>query len=224
MQELFLVEATKYNVFPLDNSFTARALTPRPSATAGRTVFTYSGESSGLPYSDAPDITGKSYSITAEVDIPPGGAEGMINTLGGRGGGHGLYLLKGKPIFVYNFFDLERSRWEGQTALAPGKHTIVFDFKYDGPGFGKGGTGVLSVDGKEVASKTIPHTIPFVETIYETFDVGVDTRTGVDDNDYQPPFRFTGNVNKLTVKLTPLKAAEEQHLQQQIQDTRNKAQ
>ena len=113
----------------------------------------------------------------------------MINTLGGRFGGYGLYLLKGKPVFTYNLLDLERFRWEGPQALTPGKHTIVFDFKYDGPGFGKGGTGVLSVDGKEVANKTIPHTIPFVVTVDESFDVGVDTRTGVDDNDYQPPFR-----------------------------------
>jgi arylsulfatase len=233
LQEQFLVEATKYNVFPLDNSFTARALRPRPSATAGRTVFTYSGVSSGLPYSDAPDITGKSFSITAEVEIPAGrplgisgpeSAEGMINTLGGRGGGHGLYLLKGKPVFVYNFFDVERTRFEGSEALTPGKHTIVFDFKYDGPGFGKGGTGVLSVDGQTVASKTIPHTIPFVETIYETFDVGVDTRTGVDDNDYQPPFRFTGTIDKLTIKLVPMKATEEKRLQENIQHARNRAQ
>ena len=224
MKELFLVEAQKYDVFPLDNSFLTRAGAPRPSLTAGRTVFTYSGESSGLPASNAPDITGKSYSITAEVDIPQGGAEGMINTLGGRMGGHGLYLLKGKPVFVYNFFNLERFRWEGEAALTPGKHTVVFDFKYDGPGFGKGGTGVLSVDGKEVASKTIPHTTPFVETIDETFDIGVDTRTGVDDTDYQLPFRFTGKVDKLTVKLVPLKAAEEKLLQQKAQDTRNKAQ
>jgi arylsulfatase len=100
----------------------------------------------------------------------------------------------------------------------------VFDFKYDGPGFGKGGTGVLSVDDKEVASKTIPHTIPFVETIDETFDVGVDTRTGVDDTDYQPPFRFSGKVDKLTVKLVPLKATEEKLLQQKAQETKNKAQ
>ena len=224
MKELFLVEAQKYNVFPLDNSFATRAAAPRPSSTAGRTVFTYSGKSSGLPYSSAPDITGKSYSVTAEVEIPQGGAEGMINTLGGRAGGHGLYLLKGKPVFVYNFFDLERFRWEGQAALTPGKHTVMFDFKYDGPGFGKGGTGVLSVDGKEVARKTIPHTIPFVETIDETFDVGVDTRTGVDDNDYQPPFRFTGKLNKLTINLIPLKAAEEEHLQQEIQGAKNRAQ
>jgi arylsulfatase A-like enzyme len=224
MKELFLVTAQKYSVFPLDNSFLTRAATPRPSATAGRTVFTYSGESSGLPYSSAPDIAGKSYSITAEIEIPQGGAEGMINTLGGRGGGHGLYLLKGKPVFVYNFFNVERFRWESPAALAPGKHTVVFDFKYDGPGFGKGGTGVLSVDGKEVASSTIPHTIPFVETIYETFDVGVDTRTGVDDNDYQPPFRFTGKIDKLTVKLVPMKAAEQKLHQQKVQETTNKAQ
>lgn len=148
----------------------------------------------------------------------------MINTLGGRGGGHGLYLLKGKPVFVYNFFNVERFRWESPAALAPGKHTVVFDFKYDGPGFGKGGTGVLSVDGKEVASRTIPHTIPFVETIYETFDVGVDTRTGVDDKDYQPPFRFTGKIDKLTVKLVPLSAAEEKLHKQKVQETINKAQ
>ena len=224
MKELFLVEAEKYNVFPLDNSFSARAATPRPSSTAGRTVFTYSGESSGLPYSDAPDITAKSYSITADVDIPQGGAEGMINTLGGRAGGHGLYLLKGKPVFVYNFFDLERFRWEGPAALTPGKHTVMFDFKYDGPGFGKGGTGVLSVDGNAVASKTIPHSMPFLETIDETFDVGVDTRTGVDDEDYQPPYRFTGKIDKLTVKLVPLNAAEEKLLHQKVQDTKNKAQ
>ena len=100
----------------------------------------------------------------------------------------------------------------------------MFDFKYDGPGFAKGGTGVLSVDGKEVANKTIPHTMPFLETIDETFDVGVDTRTGVEDKDYQPPYRFTGKVDKLTVKLVPLNAAEEKLYQQKVQGTINKAQ
>jgi hypothetical protein len=91
----------------------------------------------------------KDYKITAEVTIPAGGAEGMIVTLGGRFSGYGLYLLKGKPVFVYNMLDLKRYRWEAGvgardwlgSALKPGKHTIVFDFKYDGPGFGKGGTG-----------------------------------------------------------------------------------
>jgi arylsulfatase A-like enzyme len=203
MQELFLVEASKYNVFPLDNSVVQRALLPRPSSTAGRNVFTYSGEMSGLPDSATPNILSRSYTITAEIDVPQGGGDGMIVTEGGRFGGFGLYLLKGKPVFLYNLLDLERFRWEGQQALAPGKHTVVFDFTYDGPGFGKSGTGVLKVDDKEVASKKVPHTIPFLMTIDETFDVGVDTRTGVEDKDYQMPFRFTGKLNKVTFKLGP---------------------
>ena len=207
MQELFLVEATKYNVFPLDNSVLPRIIAPRPSATAGRNVFTYAGEVSGLPDSDAPSILNKSYTVTADVEIPQGGAEGMLATLGGRFGGYGFYLLKGKPVFLYNFLDLERFRWEGQQALAPGKHTLVFDFKYDGPGFGKGGTGVLGVDDKDVATRKVPHTIPFIMAIDETFDVGVDTRTPVDDKDYQVPFRFTGKLDKLTIKLFPPKMA-----------------
>ena len=133
-------------------------------------------------------------------------------------------MLKGKPVFTYNLLGLERFRWEGPQAITPGKHTILFDFKYDGPGLAKGGTGVMSVDGKEVARKTIPHTVPALFTIDEPFDVGVDTRTGVDDKDYQPPFRFSGKIDKLTVKLVPLKAAEEKLLQQKAQETKNKAQ
>ncbi len=207
MQEAFLVEATKYNVFPLDNSVLPRLLAPRPSATAGRTVFTYSGEMAGLPMSDAPSILNRSYTITAEVEVPQD-CEGMIVTLGGRFGGYGLYLLKGKPVFTYNALDLVRFRWEGPEALAPGKHTIVFDFTYDGPGFGKGGTGVFKVDDKEVAGKKVPHTIPFLMTIDETFDIGSDLRTPVDDKDYQVPFRFTGKIAKLTIKLGPEQLAE----------------
>jgi arylsulfatase A-like enzyme len=223
LQELFMVEATKYNVFPLDNSVLPRIIAPRPSATAGRNTFTYTGEISGLPESDAPSILNRSYTITAEVDIPGSAgstvgragsqdsSEGMIVTEGGRFGGYGLYLLKGKPVFVYNFLDLERFRWEGQDALAPGKHTVVFDFKYDGPGFGKGGTGVLKVDDKEVATRKIPHTIPFIIAVEETFDVGVDTRTGVEDKDYQVPFRFTGKLDKLTFKLAPVQLTRDEH-------------
>lgn len=209
LQELFLVEATKYNVFPLDNLVLTRLVTPRPSATAGRTQFTYSGEMAGMPIGDAPSILNKSYTISADVEVPQGGGEGMLATLGGRFGGYGLYLLKGKPVFTYNFVDLERFRWEGQQALTPGKHSIVFDFTYEGPGYGKGGTGVLRVDDKEVASRKVPHTIPFLMAIDETFDV--DTRTGVDDNDYQVPFRFTGKLAKLTFKLGPTQLTSDDH-------------
>jgi arylsulfatase len=197
------VEATKYNVFPLDNSVLTRLIAARPSATAGRTVFTYSGEMPGLPVSDAPSLLNRSYNITAEVEVPQGGAEGMFCTLGGRFAGYGFYLLKGKPVFLYNLVDLERFRWEGKNALTPGQHTISFDFTYDGPGPGKGGTGILKVDGQEIDSHKIPHTIPFIMAVDETFDVGMDTRTGVEDHDYQVPFRFTGKLVKLTFKLGP---------------------
>ena len=210
LQALFLSEAAKYNVFPLDNSVLTRAITPRPSATAGRTVITYTGPNAGIPVGNAPSILNKDYTITANVTIPKRGAEGMIVTMGGRFGGYALYLLKGKPVFVYNLLDLERYRWEGGVggedwlgdSLSPGKHTIVFDFKYAGPGPAKGGTGVLMVDGKELSRKTIEHTIPFLMSIDESFDIGSDTRTAVDDS-YKLPFQFTGSIDKLTFKLGP---------------------
>ena len=217
LQELFYAEAKKYNVLPLDNSTLARWNTPRPSLTAGRTEFTYSGELTGVPGSAAPDIKNKSYTITAEVEIPKGGAEGMIVTEGGRFGGYGLFLSKGvadirkgKVVFLYNLLDLKRTMWEGPE-LKPGKHTIVFDFKSDGPGLGKGGTGVLSVDGKEVARNSMEHTIPVTFPEDETFDVGQDTRTGVAlvKYRYDPPFKFTGKINKLTFKLEPERQAKQ---------------
>ena len=231
MQALFLSEAKKYQVLPLDNSILPRLLTPRPSATAGQTVFTYTGEKAGIPVGNAPGILDKDYTITAEITVPEGGAEGMIVTLGGRFGGYGLFLQKGKPVFVYNLLDLERFRWEGGVgaivgedlfgkALKTGKHTIVFDFKYDGPGPGKGGTGVLSVDGKELDRKTIKHTIPILMSIDETFDVGLDTRTGVDGS-YELPFKFTGTIDKLTFKLGPsqMTAAEQKAAADHIKRT-----
>jgi hypothetical protein len=226
LQELFLVQAQKYQVFPLDNVILPRMVTSRPSTTAGRTEFTYTGEISGIPDGSAPSILNKSYSINAEIEVPQDGGDGMINTLGGRFGGYGLYLLKGKPVFTYNLLGLERFRWEGKEALTPGKHTVLFDFKYDGPGMAKGGTGVLSVDGKEVDNKKIPHSTPAIMTIDESFDVGVDTRTPVDDADYQVPFRFTGKIDKLTIKLDePKRTAQQQDLiNQKIQVARNNAQ
>ena len=95
-------------------------MTPRPSTTAGRTVFTYSGENAGIPVANAPSILDKDYTITAEVTIPEGGAEGMIVTLGGRFGGYGLYLLHGKPVFDYNLLNLQQYRWEGGVGARDG--------------------------------------------------------------------------------------------------------
>jgi arylsulfatase A-like enzyme len=219
MQDLFYAEARKYDVLPLDNSTLARFTTPRPSLTAGQTVFTYSGELTGVPASAAPDILDKSYTITAEVEIPKGGAEGMIVTQGGRFGGYGLFLSKGvagirrgKVVFLYNLLDLKRTIWAGPE-LKAGKHTIIFDFKYDGPGLGKGGTGVLSVDGQEVARNSMEHTTPIMFPEDEDFDVGQDTRTGVAlaEYRYDVPFKFTGKIDKLTFKLEPQQDANAKH-------------
>jgi arylsulfatase A-like enzyme len=216
MQDLFYAEVKRYNVLPLDNTTLARWNTPRPSLTAGRTVFEYSGELSGVPGAAAPSIKNKSYTITAEVEIPEGGAEGMIVTQGGRFGGYGLFLSKGefgvgrgKIVFLYNLLDLKRTTWEGPE-LGAGKHTIIFDFKSDAPGLGKGGTGVLTVDGKEVARNSMEHTTPITFPEDETFDVGMDTRTGVAllEYRYDPPFKFTGKINKLTFRLEAEKETE----------------
>ena len=230
LQDLFWIEASKYQVLPLDASVATRVIAPKPSLAAGRSTFIYTSELTGLPPGDAPSLLNTSYVMTAEIEIPQAGAEGMLNTTGGRFGGYGFYLLKNKPVFLWNLLDLKRVRWEGQDALAPGKHTLEFDFKYDGLGFatlafnsvsgiGQGGTGVLKVDGKEVASQKLEHTIPVLLQWDETFDVGADTGTPVDDQDYQVPFRFTGKLDKLTIaidrpQLTP---ADEQKLMEAMQ-------
>ena len=223
MQDIFYAEAKKYDVLPLDNTSLARWNAPKPNLTAGRKVFTYSGVLTGVPNSGAPSILNKSYTITAEVEIPEGGAEGMIVTDGGRFGGYGLFLSKGelgigrgKPVFLYNLLDLKRTTWAGPE-LGAGKHTIVFDFKSDGPGLGKGGTGVLYVDGKEVARNSMEHTTPITFPEDETFDIGQDTRTGVAmlEYRYDVPFKFTGKINKVTFNLGPeqLTAKEREEMQ-----------
>ncbi|HSQ99744.1 MAG TPA: arylsulfatase [Sphingomicrobium sp.] len=230
MQALFMAEAAKYQVLPLDNSVLPRLLTPRPSGTAGRTVFTYHGENVGIPVGNAPSLLNKDYTITAEITIPKEGADGMIATMGGRFGGYGLYLQKGKPVFVYNLLNLERYRFEGGVgtadwlgkSLKAGRHTIIFDFKYDGPGLGKGGTGVLTVDGKVLAEQKMEHTIPFLMALDESFDIGMDTRTPVDES-YKLPFKFTGTINALTYKLGPeqLTEADREAMQQAVAAARD---
>jgi arylsulfatase len=236
MKGVFLNEAKKYQVLPLDASCATRVVAPRPNITAGRSEFVYTKPMTGLPQGDSPVLLNCSYNITADVNVPEGGAEGMILTSGGRFGGYGFYLLKGKPVFLWNLVGYKRVRWEAPDALAPGQHTLEFDFKYEGLGFGtlafnkmsgigQGGTGVLKVDGKEVATQRMAHTIPLLLQWDETFDIGSDTGTPVDDEDYQVPFKFTGKLNKLTVKverpeLTPadIKRLEETAREKAISD------
>ena len=219
LQELFWKEAEKYQVLPLDATLVERLITPRPSVTAGRNVFTWTRPLTGTPNGDAPSVLNTSYNFKAEIEVPQGGAEGMLITQGGRFAGYGFYLLKGKPVFLWNLLDLKRIRWEGPEALSPGKHVLEFDFKYDGLGMGtlafnsasgiaQGGTGVLKVDGQEVATQKMEHTLPFILEWDENLDVGSDTGTPVADQDYQSPFAFTGKIDKITLtidrpKLTP---------------------
>ena len=228
LQDMFWVEAQKYQVLPLDNTLVDRLITPRPSITAGRNTFTWTRPLTGTPNGDAPSVLNASYTFTAEIEVPEGGAEGMIITQGGRFGGYGFYLLKNKPVFLWNLVDFKRIRWQGPE-LKPGKHTLEFDFKYDGmgpgtmafgsfAGVGAGGTGVLKVDGKTVATEQMKHTLPFILQWDENLDVGADTGAPVDDADYQVPFAFTGKLEKVTLtidrpKLSPediekLKAAQ----------------
>jgi arylsulfatase len=212
MKALFAEEARKYNVLPLDASVATRLVAPRPNITAGRTEFVYTLPMVGLPQGDSPLLLNCSYTVTANITVPQGGAEGMILTSGGRFGGYGFYLLKGKPVWLWNLVDLKRIRWEGKDALTPGEHTIEFDFKYEGmgagtlafnnmSGIGQPGTGTLKVDGKVVATEKMPHTIPLILQWDESFDIGSDTLTSVNDADYQPPFTLTAKLNKLTVKM-----------------------
>jgi arylsulfatase len=212
LKELFWQEAKKYQVLPIDDSYLARIITPRPSLTAGRSNFSWTRPLTGIPAGDAPSVLNSSYTFNAAVEIPEHGAEGMLITQGGRFGGYGFYVLKGKPVFVWNLLGLKKIKWAGAEALAPGKHLLEFDFKYAGmgmgtlafgsfAGIGQGGTGVLKVDGKEVAKEKMERTIPFMLPIDESLDIGSDTLTGVNDEDYKPPFTFTGKVDKITLAI-----------------------
>ncbi|MCK1276018.1 arylsulfatase [Bradyrhizobium sp. 61] len=205
MQQRFIMEAEKYRVFPLDTNALGRFVsTAKPNYASGRTVFTYSGELSNVPFpavGGAPSVLNRTYTITADVTIPQGGAEGMLVTDGGHFGGYGFYLLKGRPVFTWNLLQLAIVKWQGKEALAPGKHTLEFDWKPEGPGLGKGGTGTLKVDGKVTDSHPMPRSVAVRLPWTETFNVGLDTGTPVDDQDYQVPFRFTGTIDKLTMKL-----------------------
>jgi arylsulfatase A-like enzyme len=221
MKELMFAEFAKYQVLPLDASVATRLVLPRPDLAGGRLVYTYSGVPiTGIPHGGAPQVLNTSYTITADIDVPQGGGDGMIVTEGGRFGGFGMYLLKGKPVFLWNLLDLKRVRWESPEALTPGKHTIVYDFKYDGLGFatlafnnitgiGRTGTGALKVDGKVISAQTMEKTVPLILPWDETFDIGSDTGTPVDDHDYQVPFAFNGKIDKLTIALDPPKLTDE---------------
>jgi arylsulfatase len=221
LQLLFYAEAAKYNVLPLDHSRVARFdVSIRPSLTHGRTEFTYSEGLTRIPEGAAPDVKNKSFRITADVVLPKSDEQGVVLTQGGLSAGYALLFQAGKPAFHYNFLDIAHFNIAAKDALVPGRHTVVFDFKYDGGGIGKGGTGTLIVDGKQVAQGHIANTIPVRFSFDETFDIGEDTGTPV-SLEYDVPFKFTGKIEKVVVSLGEIKLGAAEH--EKLQDMEQKA-
>jgi arylsulfatase len=207
LQDLFWIEATKYNVLPLDDRFIERAdPAMRPSLIEGRTKFTYFPGLRRVPESSSPNVKNKSHVITVFVDIPKGGADGVLVAAGGNVGGYTLFVKDGKPCYEYNYFTVERFKIVSKDSLTPGQHTVRFEFKYDGGGVGKGGIGTLFVDDKEVAKGRIEKTILGRFSADETFDTGEDTGSPVSDL-YKAPFQFAGTIKKVEIDLAPEKLA-----------------
>ncbi|MEZ4342171.1 MAG: arylsulfatase [Nitrospirales bacterium] len=214
LQDLFWIEAAKYNVLPLDNTKVERFdVSIRPSLTRGRSVFTYFDGMTRIPEGTAPDLKNKSFKIGADIHIPDKGASGVIATQGGRFNGWGFYLLNGKPVFHYNLVGVQQFTIAGQEELAPGQHVVLLNFKYDGGGFGKGGMVTIAVDDKTVAEGRIDRTYPFRVSFDETLDIGEDTGTPVSE-DYQVPFHFTGQLHRVLIRLSdsPLSPEDEEQI------------
>src|SRR5271170_5407451 len=220
MKDLMFGEFAKYQVLPLDASASPRFVTPRPSLAAGRNVFLYSGTPVSIADGNQPSLLNTSYTITADIDVPQGGGDGVIVGEGGRFYGWALYLLNGKPVFTYNLLNLKRTRLEGKDALAPGRHTIEYAFKYDGlgeatlaynntSGVGRGGTGTLKVDGNVVSTEKLDASLPLVKPLDIAFAIGLSSASPVDDHDYKVPFDFTGKINKVTIVREPPKLSPE---------------
>jgi len=144
----------------------------------------------------------RSHAITAEVQIPNGGARGVILAQAGRFGGWSLYLKDGKPTYTYNFLGIKRFTIAGKQRLPAGKATIRYEFAYDGGGIGKGGTGTLFVNGRRVAEGRIDHTQGMIFSVEEGADVGRDGETPViEDYGIAAPHEFTGKIEKVTIDL-----------------------
>jgi arylsulfatase A-like enzyme len=209
LQQVFLTEAVKYSVLPLDDRLTERfvaAAVGRPDLMAGRTSLTVYEGMKGMTENVFINLKNKSHTITAEVEIPKNGANGAILAQAGRFGGWSFYLKNGKPMYTYNFLGLQRYTIAAKQAVPAGKATIRFEFAYDGGGIGKGGTGTLLVDGKTVATGRIEHTQCCAFSADEGADVGSDEGTPVTEA-YKVPFKFTGKIAQVTIELKEMKTS-----------------
>lgn len=205
LQALFMKEGEKYYVLPLDDRLTERfnaETAGRPDLMAGRTSMTLAEGMVGMQENVFLNIKNKSYTVTAQVEIPAGGGNGTIIAQGGRFGGWSLYLKDGKPAYDYNFLGLTRTTIASSQALSPGKATLTFDFAYDGGGLAKGGTGTINVNGQKVAEGRIERTQPFVFSADDTADVGIDLGTPVVEQiGSGHASKFTGRIPKLVLEI-----------------------
>lgn len=198
LQALFMTEAEKYHVLPIDDRLLERTnaeLVGRPTVMEGRNTITYGPGMKGMGIDIFIATPGKSYTMTADVDVQAG-ANGVIVAQGGRFGGFSFFLNNGTPTFVYNYLGLEKFTVASSQALTPGKHTIVYEFKSDG-GLGKGGVGTITVDGTKAGEGRIGRTQPSIFSVDDLADVGTDDGTPV--TDYGKSRKFTGTLNKLTI-------------------------
>jgi hypothetical protein len=194
MQQLFDEEAKSNQVYPLDPRFGGRQ--PRPAGTH----FTYYAGTGHLYVSLTPSYENHSHTITALIDVPKQGANGVILADGGFGGGFSLFLKDGKPIYTYNYFRQTITTITAPESLPPGPAKIVLKFAYDGGGLGKAALATLLVNGKVVGEARIPQTVPTAFSFEDTFDVGEDSASPV--GDYQSPFPFTGIINRIDLDIT----------------------
>lgn len=210
MEALFMSEAEKYHALPIDDRVIERmnaAIAGRPDIMAGRMSLTLYQGMDGMLENSFINVKNRSKKITAEIEIPKGGANGVIITQGGRFGGWSIYMKDGKPIYTYNFLGLERYTVASADAIPAGASTVMLDFVYDGGGAGKGGKATLSVDGKNVAEGRIEKTQPLIFSADETADVGLDNQTPVaeDIGIGRDETFFTGNIHKVTIEVKDVK-------------------
>ena len=211
LQELFMKEAVKYRVLPIDDRLFERIIASavgRPDLMGGRTSLTLHAGMKGMSENVFLDMKNRSFTITADIESPAGGASGVILAQGGRFGGWSLYFKGGKPIYTYNFLGLQRFTVAAAQAVPAGKATIRFDFAYDGGGLAKGGLGTISVNGKKVAEGRIQRTHPTIFSADETADVGEDDATPVTEDYKAYDNKFTGRILKVTVDVKEMGAGE----------------
>jgi arylsulfatase len=200
LQAVFLAEAKKYDVLPLDDRMAERFdATLRPNPLAGHKSVTYGPGVTGISESATLNTHGVPFSVTADVALDGSGNDGVLAAIGGISAGWSLYLKGGKPTFYYNFFEVEHARVQAPSALPKGKSSVRVEVTPTAPGPGKPADVKLLVNGKPVASGRIERTVPFRYSV-EPFDVGRDTVSAVSE-DYAPPFAFESSIERVTLEV-----------------------